>query len=206
LIQYGYSYEAEKMCNTCIKVNRNIDYNKVYHEILVDIYKENNDDIAYYDQLKLLAPLTLDYAQYKAYMDYEKDDKQRKAFDVTIERKLSNQFGQLEYGAFIFQKLADNGDYNTMFHHISASYPVEYYYPYIEELYNYDKELLLEKLIYMKYANYTFRTFKPEDVKLWNAIMDKYYTKKKIQDKINKTKSFTLLDVYIKAYLAEDGE
>ncbi len=203
LIQYGYSYEAEKMCLQCIKDNRNIDYNEVYHEVLMDIYMENGDEVAYYDQLKFIIPLSLNYAQYKSYMDYEQDINIRKVFENKIERQLSAKFGQLVYGAFMMQLLAEKKDYSNMLSHISASYPVAYYYDYIEELYNYDKELLLEKLLYMKYANYTYRSFEKQDIELWNTILDKYYGKKKVQDKVNKTKAFTLLDVYIKAYLAD---
>jgi hypothetical protein len=202
LIEFGYLNEAERFCLTCIKRNTNINYNIDYHQVLKSIYKANHDDIAYFEQVKIIVPITLDFEDYTAYIAFEKNKVERENFENKISKKLRSSIGSIEYGKFNMQLLASKKEYSMLINLISASYPVELYYPYAEVMFNHNKNEFLKRLLFMKYDNYMYRNFDEKDAILWTDILNKYYTKEEVSKMYTEEKVYTIIDTKIKAYLA----
>ncbi len=202
-IEYDFQSEAERRCMHAMKVLNNYEFKLPYAEVLKKLYLDTHDEEAYIEIVKEYLPYSLNFDDYVAFYNYEPGLADQDTVFNKVNKMLSKHDGKIEVGEFIFKVLNFQEKYSDMIEHISASYPVAFFYPYVEQIVASNKALLLEKLIHFRYANFTMRFVSQDDKKLYFDILDKYYTKKEIYELFTSRRVYSPMYESLQAYLRD---
>jgi hypothetical protein len=169
--------DAERICDMLIRANTSEYYSYPYRKILCEIYKETNDDVARVEQLKITVNSDLTYGDYEEIVRFLKDKPtELKQFENNFNKALKKLAGEVSYGKFIFTKAVADKDYETMIANISSNYPIRLFYDHVQNMYEYDANLLLENLVILRDREHKFRSLTKEDTELYYSIFDKFYS------------------------------